>query len=612
MIVGRNDPCPCGSGKKYKRCHLDTDRNRERVDAELGRTIFHDLPTTRMALAIRKPGFTGEVTATAELLNSAFREEIGDGLDGQHAAEALECYMERVEAAMAEIAVRHSRGYWMHMTRRLPPSPLGSASRWTVLLYRRVLTLAVLKHGGPAVLDGEFTTIATQVGNQQVPAELDHQAIVDVFALEYLAFEYTTAAQAYRRVGKGSRLIVRDEDFAAIAEDELEDLIQDVDRRVGQYGELTGMYGAVADREFPLNLPDGGHAPLAVLATTPNTDRIAPSKAMRSKGVNVPGPTNFLAHPIVIDGYRETLSSLAAEVEQALGVPPDVLLSVVWSLSMYLVRGIDASPAVEVQLLKTGYLVSKRGEDWARLTREVSPWVGALMEHFGHQRPDDEHSRELTEAGIGALTWSEQESASISLWDRLPFNLIIDAGDFLLIDYAVLPAMFADIFRQVGFLSGESGNIKAANFEAAVAARGRADGFEPWKHGFELRHRDGTHREIDAGFIVGNVLYVVECKAYAQNPKIDRGSWAARVNRQDQLIAYLEQARTLAEFIEAERDGSNYQVPEQITRVEYLLCTPGIEFIWSREPHLWLTKEIPRICTVDELMIALKATDDLS
>jgi hypothetical protein len=22
---GRNDPCPCGSGKKYKQCHLDKD-----------------------------------------------------------------------------------------------------------------------------------------------------------------------------------------------------------------------------------------------------------------------------------------------------------------------------------------------------------------------------------------------------------------------------------------------------------------------------------------------------------------------------------------------------------------------------------------------------------
>jgi tetratricopeptide (TPR) repeat protein len=31
--VGRNDPCPCGSGKKYKRCclglHQEADRNRE-------------------------------------------------------------------------------------------------------------------------------------------------------------------------------------------------------------------------------------------------------------------------------------------------------------------------------------------------------------------------------------------------------------------------------------------------------------------------------------------------------------------------------------------------------------------------------------------------------
>jgi len=23
----RNDPCPCGSGKKYKKCHMDEDQN---------------------------------------------------------------------------------------------------------------------------------------------------------------------------------------------------------------------------------------------------------------------------------------------------------------------------------------------------------------------------------------------------------------------------------------------------------------------------------------------------------------------------------------------------------------------------------------------------------
>jgi hypothetical protein len=26
MDVGRNDPCPCGSGKKYKRCHLNSNQ----------------------------------------------------------------------------------------------------------------------------------------------------------------------------------------------------------------------------------------------------------------------------------------------------------------------------------------------------------------------------------------------------------------------------------------------------------------------------------------------------------------------------------------------------------------------------------------------------------
>jgi len=26
MKLGRNDPCWCGSGKKYKKCHYDSDR----------------------------------------------------------------------------------------------------------------------------------------------------------------------------------------------------------------------------------------------------------------------------------------------------------------------------------------------------------------------------------------------------------------------------------------------------------------------------------------------------------------------------------------------------------------------------------------------------------
>jgi preprotein translocase subunit SecA len=29
--VGRNDPCPCGSGKKYKNCHMKLQANQPKV-----------------------------------------------------------------------------------------------------------------------------------------------------------------------------------------------------------------------------------------------------------------------------------------------------------------------------------------------------------------------------------------------------------------------------------------------------------------------------------------------------------------------------------------------------------------------------------------------------
>jgi len=34
--LGRNDVCWCGSGKKYKRCHLDSDAHKRRMRNGLG------------------------------------------------------------------------------------------------------------------------------------------------------------------------------------------------------------------------------------------------------------------------------------------------------------------------------------------------------------------------------------------------------------------------------------------------------------------------------------------------------------------------------------------------------------------------------------------------
>jgi hypothetical protein len=35
MKIGRNEPCPCGSGKKYKKCCLDKQSNKMDKDISL-------------------------------------------------------------------------------------------------------------------------------------------------------------------------------------------------------------------------------------------------------------------------------------------------------------------------------------------------------------------------------------------------------------------------------------------------------------------------------------------------------------------------------------------------------------------------------------------------
>jgi len=34
ITIGRNDPCHCGSGKKFKKCHLEKDEAKDRKERE--------------------------------------------------------------------------------------------------------------------------------------------------------------------------------------------------------------------------------------------------------------------------------------------------------------------------------------------------------------------------------------------------------------------------------------------------------------------------------------------------------------------------------------------------------------------------------------------------
>ncbi|MRI91657.1 zinc chelation protein SecC [Aggregicoccus sp. 17bor-14] len=122
---GRNDPCPCGSGKKYKACHAGEDRERERaaaapsspgprsaqqaVGAELDAAVklLGDADTSRLSAALERLGGLLERFGPAPGLRfaeEAFGQHVSAHLKGL--AKAEEAGAPEAEAAPAD-ARRH-------------------------------------------------------------------------------------------------------------------------------------------------------------------------------------------------------------------------------------------------------------------------------------------------------------------------------------------------------------------------------------------------------------------------------------------------------------------------------------------------------------------------
>ena len=52
MKVGRNDPCPCGSGKKHKHCCAAREHKRATVRDSLAKGLFYTFAPLAVVLAI--------------------------------------------------------------------------------------------------------------------------------------------------------------------------------------------------------------------------------------------------------------------------------------------------------------------------------------------------------------------------------------------------------------------------------------------------------------------------------------------------------------------------------------------------------------------------------
>lgn len=74
--TGRNDPCPCGSGKKYKKCCMDKDQADMRA-----RTSYTQVPSSFKSIG-----------ASRSLVSGSSKPEIFDSLDAVYASLRSEGY----------------------------------------------------------------------------------------------------------------------------------------------------------------------------------------------------------------------------------------------------------------------------------------------------------------------------------------------------------------------------------------------------------------------------------------------------------------------------------------------------------------------------------------
>jgi hypothetical protein len=603
--IGRNDPCRCGSGKKYKFCHLNSELGAPLIGVT-DKPVYVDGLTEQLAAArSRTRNYAARVTASTYALRAELVKHIDGGLAGREAGPALRDYMAALEAALPPLLASHSRFFWLQLARRWPSDPIDGCSAWSAILYRRIFILAILKYSGmPA--DDEFVRYRAQGATQVTPAKITEQDVLNLGAAEYLAYELNFAAAAFRRVNKGASLEVVNGEPTAKASKDLQWLMASLDKRAKQYGTLSSPYGAAVD--IGLLRDAGTSAPRFIaLPFVPNVQRIPGEKLTAFADLYFVHPPNYIPVPMALDEIRDALIRFEPEMTAMIGVSPDALLATIYGLSSHTLAAVREDVRVAAQLCATGYLSFSYGGHFDGVCDNVGDRVQLWWSIKRGESIDHDEAALIAKKAFKALSYSSHDLTSIDLWQRSPYRLLIPQGRGVAFDFSAILEVLSGLFQRVGFSPNDPDSVKGSAFEAEVIRIAEAHGFAVWRKD-HITFEGLGQRQIDASFVAGDTLFVVECKAFSQNPRIDQGDFAALKGRWEKLQEkYLKQVRTLTDSIQEHRADLSVAVPAGVTRFEHVLCTTAVEWIPSRDPELWLTEAIPRICTPKELIKAMQA-----
>lgn len=645
--IGRNDPCPCGSGKKYKRCCLV----KEPAEDDQLSFFLADAASLRMEQLLgrmKRSEFMKSYKNTARRIQSEVLRNVPFNcvLDGREAESLLLLHMEKLEQEIEKLCSTHSKYYWLFLSRRIFPSMPEQVTRSSTLhLHRSTFNLALLKYGNseqgdefamvPASSDlreyingeqpysGEtvedWAMPPTEIDDDQlqnalqpiiIPKQLSVAEAVRIYQIEYLSFDYYMISATLRRLWKGGKLVVVGGTYAhVVLPASVEALVGLYDDRA-KYGGLLGKFGTLSGPDIlqEEERPDE----FVIVVPFPNVERenvplVFPGEEFFDGKVRGPiypevNPHNFVPVPVSLRPFYEKLCLFREAILSPFQFSPEEIVALLIALSRQYA-------SIWVRNIPSRYNFFQRGYTLISLHVEFQRYLAHLYrDAYQHLFGDVsvEQATSSYEKLMDWLTYKEEDFSSIDLWNRTGVRLLLPTEGTLIFDQSAIPAVLDSIFSELSLVAitdGAIGQVRGDDFERDVEKYLKANihDFHPWMCRSTLEFSSGVQREVDVSFLVGEALFVVECKSFSIPPAFERGEPNALQARKEKIDTAIDQVDSLSELISREPSGKNFKVPEAVTHILSMVASPFPEYLDNRSDRYFLTPTLPRVCTPEEI-----------
>jgi hypothetical protein len=424
-----------------------------------------------------------------------------------------------------------------------------------------------------------------------------YQELIEFFQIEGLILEYWHTTSCLRRLYKGGELIFNSCDYSVENTYNTKELIKNFDERNYKYGGKSTTSGILID-DFNKKVT-GGMSLLPIynyehfnVSDYPikNIFNIFGLKNVIIEEKYVP---NFIWQLFDFEEYYKKYEFSSKMFKRKFNYSFSCFVSIMYVLFWY------AYFQSNIENVAISYQYIQRAYNYISSTDSLIDYLFDLSKKYRIPSLQNlDLSKQEIAFAIKQLTFTPNKRKDINLTTRGPRFLVFPTNKHIVLDYAsILPILLT----KHHFLKGDL-SAKGPLFEEGIKTKLINKGYHVWFCSKELKQSDGTKKEIDISLYIENILFIAELKCINRSFDFEEGNIKALEFRRKKFVDALREIEDKADWLKKNREGLNYKIPKSIDVIIPIVISPFVEYIWSKNPNLWLTKNVTRICTYQEII----------